>query len=79
MSQASAHQANRIAQALALLPAAGRALLDPRSLVSHESEWIRAPMRGHAPGTARASPTPATSADDNLSAGVCRLLRTEKD
>ena len=41
MPQASPHQANRIAQALALLPAAGRALLDPRSLASHESEWIR--------------------------------------
>ena len=41
MPHASPHQANRIAQALALLPAAGRALLDPRSLASHESEWIR--------------------------------------
>ena len=41
MPQASPHQANRIAQALALLPVAGRALLDPRSLASHESEWIR--------------------------------------
>jgi hypothetical protein len=41
MPHASPHQANRVAQALALLPDAGRALLDPRSLASHESEWIR--------------------------------------
>ena len=41
MPQANPHQANRIAQALALLPAAGQALLDPRSLAGHESEWIR--------------------------------------
>jgi hypothetical protein len=41
MPQAHPHQGNGIAQALALLPAAGRALLDPRSLASHESEWIR--------------------------------------
>jgi hypothetical protein len=43
MPQATPHQANRIAQALALLPAAGRARLDPRSLASHESEWIHSP------------------------------------
>jgi hypothetical protein len=41
MPQASPHQANRVAQALALLPVAGRALLDSRSLAGHESEWIR--------------------------------------
>ena len=41
MPHASPHQANRIAQALALLPDDGRALLDPRSLASHESEWTR--------------------------------------
>jgi hypothetical protein len=38
MPHASLHQANRIAQTLALLPDDGRALLDPRSLASHESE-----------------------------------------
>jgi hypothetical protein len=38
MPHASPHQANRIAQTLALLPDDGRALLDPRSLASHESE-----------------------------------------
>jgi len=41
MPQARPHQANRIAQALALLPVAGRALLDPRALAAHESERIR--------------------------------------
>ena len=41
MPNASPHQANRIAAALALLPEAGRALLDPRSLAAHESDWIR--------------------------------------
>jgi hypothetical protein len=41
MPHASPHQANRIAQALALLPHDGRALLDPRPLASHESEWTR--------------------------------------
>jgi hypothetical protein len=41
MPQASPPQANRIAQALAMLPVAGRALLDARSLAGHESEWIR--------------------------------------
>jgi len=30
-----------MAQALTLLPDNGRALLDPRSLASHESEWTR--------------------------------------
>ena len=30
-----------LASALALLPDAGRALLDPRSLAAYESEWIR--------------------------------------
>jgi hypothetical protein len=42
MPPASPHQANRLASALALLPKAGRALLDPRSLAGHESDWIRA-------------------------------------
>jgi hypothetical protein len=42
MPTASPHQANRLASALALLPEAGRALLDPRSLAAHESDWIRA-------------------------------------
>jgi hypothetical protein len=32
MPHASPYRANRIAQALALLPEAGRSLLDPRSL-----------------------------------------------
>ena len=41
MPTASPHQANRLANALSLLPEAGRALLDPRSLAAHESDWIR--------------------------------------
>jgi len=41
MPQASPRQANRIAQALALLQVAGQSLLDPRSLASHGSEWTR--------------------------------------
>ena len=46
MPSASPHQANRLASALSLLPGAGRALLDPRSLAGHESEWIRALAAG---------------------------------
>ena len=46
MPPASPHQANRLASALSLLPEAGRALLDPRSLAGHESEWIRALAAG---------------------------------
>ncbi len=41
MPHASPRQANSLASALALLPDASRALLDPRSLAAHESEWIR--------------------------------------
>jgi hypothetical protein len=41
MPHASPRQAKSLASALALLPEAGRALLDPRSLAAHESEWIR--------------------------------------
>lgn len=51
MPQASPHQANRIAQALALLPVVGRALLDPRSLAAHESQPQRA-LPGRGPRTA---------------------------
>jgi hypothetical protein len=42
MPRANPRQANSVASALALLPDASRALLDPRSLAAHESEWIRA-------------------------------------
>lgn len=41
MPHANSRQANSLASALALLPGTGRALLDPRSLAAHESEWIR--------------------------------------
>ena len=41
MPHADPRQANSLASALALLPNAGQALLDPRSLAAHESEWIR--------------------------------------
>ncbi len=41
MPNASTQEAHRVARALTLLPADGRALLDPRSLAGHESEWIR--------------------------------------
>ena len=41
MPHANPRQANSLASALALLPDASRALLDPRSLAAHESEWIR--------------------------------------
>ena len=41
MPPSSPHQANRLASALSLLPKAGQALLDPRSLAAHESDWIR--------------------------------------
>jgi hypothetical protein len=41
MPLATSNQANTLASALALLPDAGAALLDPRSLAAHESEWIR--------------------------------------
>ena len=46
MPPASPHHANRLASALSLLPEAGRALLDPRSLAGHESDWIRALAAG---------------------------------
>ena len=61
MPHATPRQANSIASALALLPDDGRALLDPRSLAAHESEWMRAPpphdygalrLVSHTPGTA---------------------------
>jgi tetratricopeptide (TPR) repeat protein len=42
MPHASPRQASSLAGALALLPEAGQALLDPRTLAAHESEWIRA-------------------------------------
>jgi hypothetical protein len=42
MPHADPRQANSLASAMALLPDAGQALLDPRSLAAHESEWIRA-------------------------------------
>jgi len=41
MPNASSQEAHRVAHAVTLLPANGRALLDPRSLAGHESEWIR--------------------------------------
>ena len=41
MPNASSQEAHGVARALTLLPADGRALLDPRSLAGHESEWIR--------------------------------------
>lgn len=41
MPHAGAHEANRIAGALVLLPA-GQAGLDPLALAAHGSEWIRA-------------------------------------
>ena len=41
MPNASSLRAHRVAHALTLLPAGGRALLDPRSLAGHESQWIR--------------------------------------
>jgi hypothetical protein len=46
MPPANPHQANRLASALSLLPKSGRALLDPRSLAGHESDWIRALAAG---------------------------------
>ena len=70
MPQASPDRGNRIAQALALLPAADRALLDPRSLASHESEWIRS-LTAAVWSTADGQPPQVATASRPTHQGTC--------